>query len=157
MVKNPVPFAATPALGLTAPPRPRSSLTQHFRTFLAIWLLPPTDCICFLCVCLRCTTEKIELPNSTSTEVEMTPPSDASEPVQNGNLSHTIEAAEAQVRPFPLLFRATAPLDVLTQQHRPSVLLGGHVPARQTPGRVSSLCVCCSVPAKGPVCVEFFV
>ncbi|KAM8941526.1 sodium/potassium/calcium exchanger 2 isoform 3-T3 [Lycaon pictus] len=40
--------------------------------------------------------EKIELPNSTSTEVEMTTPSDASEPVQNGNLSHTIEAAEAQ-------------------------------------------------------------
>ncbi|XP_058551223.1 sodium/potassium/calcium exchanger 2 isoform X2 [Neofelis nebulosa] len=40
--------------------------------------------------------EKIELPNSTSTEVEMTPTSDASEPVQNGNLSHTMEAAEAQ-------------------------------------------------------------
>ncbi|XP_006881339.1 PREDICTED: sodium/potassium/calcium exchanger 2 isoform X2 [Elephantulus edwardii] len=40
--------------------------------------------------------DKIELPNSTSTEMEMTPPSDASEPVQNGNLSHTIEAAEAQ-------------------------------------------------------------
>uniref|UniRef100_A0A8C4MMZ3 Solute carrier family 24 member 2 n=1 Tax=Equus asinus TaxID=9793 RepID=A0A8C4MMZ3_EQUAS len=40
--------------------------------------------------------EKIELPNSTSTEVELTPPSDASEPVQNGNLSHSIEAAEVQ-------------------------------------------------------------
>uniref|UniRef100_A0A8C3YJ52 Solute carrier family 24 member 2 n=1 Tax=Catagonus wagneri TaxID=51154 RepID=A0A8C3YJ52_9CETA len=40
--------------------------------------------------------EKIELPNSTSTEVEMTPSSDASEPVQNGNLSHSIEAAETQ-------------------------------------------------------------
>ncbi|XP_006864531.1 PREDICTED: sodium/potassium/calcium exchanger 2 isoform X2 [Chrysochloris asiatica] len=40
--------------------------------------------------------EKIELPNSSSTEVEMTPTSDASEPVQNGNLSHNIEAAEAQ-------------------------------------------------------------
>ncbi|KAM8802562.1 sodium/potassium/calcium exchanger 2 isoform 1-T1 [Rhynchonycteris naso] len=40
--------------------------------------------------------EKIELPNSTSTEVEMTPSSDASEPVQNGNLSHSIEAVEAQ-------------------------------------------------------------
>ncbi|XP_019605922.1 sodium/potassium/calcium exchanger 2 isoform X2 [Rhinolophus sinicus] len=40
--------------------------------------------------------EKIELPNSTSTEVEMTPSSDTSEPVQNGNLSHSIEAAEAQ-------------------------------------------------------------
>ncbi|XP_058157903.1 sodium/potassium/calcium exchanger 2 isoform X2 [Dasypus novemcinctus] len=40
--------------------------------------------------------EKIELPNSTSTEVEMTPPSDASEPVQNGNLSHSIEATEVQ-------------------------------------------------------------
>ncbi|XP_010337025.1 sodium/potassium/calcium exchanger 2 isoform X2 [Saimiri boliviensis] len=40
--------------------------------------------------------EKIELPNSTSTEVEMTPSSDASEPVQNGNLSHNIEGAEAQ-------------------------------------------------------------
>ncbi|XP_042548880.1 sodium/potassium/calcium exchanger 2 [Dipodomys spectabilis] len=40
--------------------------------------------------------EKIELPNSTSTEVEITPSSEASEPVQNGNLSHTIEAAEAQ-------------------------------------------------------------
>ncbi|XP_012576805.1 PREDICTED: sodium/potassium/calcium exchanger 2 isoform X2 [Condylura cristata] len=40
--------------------------------------------------------EKIELPNSTSTEVEMTTPSDASEPVQNGSLSHNVEAAEAQ-------------------------------------------------------------
>ncbi|XP_054377011.1 sodium/potassium/calcium exchanger 2 isoform X3 [Pongo abelii] len=40
--------------------------------------------------------EKIELPNSTSTDVEMTPSSDASEPVQNGNLSHNIEGAEAQ-------------------------------------------------------------
>ncbi|XP_060055613.1 sodium/potassium/calcium exchanger 2 isoform X2 [Erinaceus europaeus] len=40
--------------------------------------------------------ERIELPNSTSTEVEMTPPGDASEPIQNGNLSHNIEAAEAQ-------------------------------------------------------------
>nr|XP_058927123.1 sodium/potassium/calcium exchanger 2 isoform X3 [Kogia breviceps] len=40
--------------------------------------------------------EKIELPNSTSTEVEVTPSSDGSEPVQNGNLSHSIEAAEAQ-------------------------------------------------------------
>ncbi|XP_006538412.1 sodium/potassium/calcium exchanger 2 isoform X9 [Mus musculus] len=39
--------------------------------------------------------EKIELPNSTSTEVEMTPSSEASEPVQNGNLSHNIEAADA--------------------------------------------------------------
>ncbi|XP_012370310.1 sodium/potassium/calcium exchanger 2 [Octodon degus] len=40
--------------------------------------------------------EKIELPNSTSTEVEMTPSSEASEPVQNGSLSHSIEAAETQ-------------------------------------------------------------
>ncbi|XP_033613635.1 sodium/potassium/calcium exchanger 2 isoform X2 [Fukomys damarensis] len=40
--------------------------------------------------------EKIELPNSTSTEVEMTPSSEASEPVQNGNLSHSIEAADTQ-------------------------------------------------------------
>ncbi|XP_034357822.1 sodium/potassium/calcium exchanger 2 isoform X5 [Arvicanthis niloticus] len=39
--------------------------------------------------------EKIELPNSTSTEVEMTPSSEASEPVQNGNVSHSIEAADA--------------------------------------------------------------
>ncbi|XP_028629210.1 sodium/potassium/calcium exchanger 2 isoform X4 [Grammomys surdaster] len=39
--------------------------------------------------------EKIELPNSTSTEVEMTPSSEASEPVQNGNVSHNIEAADA--------------------------------------------------------------
>ncbi|XP_036117820.1 sodium/potassium/calcium exchanger 2 isoform X2 [Molossus molossus] len=40
--------------------------------------------------------EKIELPNSTSTEVEMTPSSDVSEPVQNGSLSHSIETVEAQ-------------------------------------------------------------
>ncbi|XP_021571651.1 sodium/potassium/calcium exchanger 2-like [Carlito syrichta] len=40
--------------------------------------------------------EKIELPNSTSTDVELTTPSDASEPVQNGNLSHNIEVVEAQ-------------------------------------------------------------
>ncbi|XP_040613121.1 sodium/potassium/calcium exchanger 2 isoform X2 [Mesocricetus auratus] len=39
--------------------------------------------------------EKIELPNSTSTEVEMTPSSEASEPMQNGNLSHSIEATDA--------------------------------------------------------------
>ncbi|XP_050013330.1 sodium/potassium/calcium exchanger 2 isoform X1 [Alexandromys fortis] len=39
--------------------------------------------------------EKIELPSSTSTEVEMTPSSEASEPVQNGNLSHSIEATDA--------------------------------------------------------------
>nr|XP_048309000.1 sodium/potassium/calcium exchanger 2 isoform X4 [Myodes glareolus] len=39
--------------------------------------------------------EKIELPNSTSMEVEMTPSSEASEPVQNGNLSHSIEATDA--------------------------------------------------------------
>ncbi|XP_038190649.1 sodium/potassium/calcium exchanger 2 isoform X3 [Arvicola amphibius] len=39
--------------------------------------------------------EKIELPNSTSTEVEMTPSSEASEPVQNGNLSHSIETTDA--------------------------------------------------------------
>lgn len=32
----------------------------------------------------------------------MTPSSDASEPVQNGNLSHTIEAAEAQVQLFSI-------------------------------------------------------
>ncbi|XP_073907830.1 sodium/potassium/calcium exchanger 2 isoform X5 [Castor canadensis] len=50
--------------------------------------------------------EKIELPNSTSNEVEMTPSSDASEPVQNGSLSHSIEAAEAQSsrKFFPITF-----------------------------------------------------
>lgn len=58
----------------------------------------PTVSICLLSVCLNFVTEKIELPNSTSTEVEMTPSSDASEPVQNGNLSHSIEATEAQVQ-----------------------------------------------------------
>ena len=60
----------------------------------------PTVSICLLSVCLNSVTEKIELPNSTSTEVEMIPSSDASEPVQNGNLSHSIEAAEAQVQQF---------------------------------------------------------
>ncbi|XP_074055618.1 sodium/potassium/calcium exchanger 2 isoform X2 [Macrotis lagotis] len=40
--------------------------------------------------------EKIELPNSTSVEVEVTPPSEGSGPVQNGNLSHGIESAEVQ-------------------------------------------------------------
>ncbi|ELR51661.1 hypothetical protein M91_03567 [Bos mutus] len=59
------------------------------------------------CLFLECVKqEKIELPNSTSTEVEMTPSSDASEPVQNGNLSHSIEAAEAQSsrKFFPITF-----------------------------------------------------
>lgn len=40
--------------------------------------------------------ETMELPNSTSTDVEMTPTSEASEPVQNGNLSHSVEAADTQ-------------------------------------------------------------
>ncbi|XP_072452782.1 sodium/potassium/calcium exchanger 2 isoform X1 [Notamacropus eugenii] len=40
--------------------------------------------------------EKIELPNSTSVEVEVTPPSEGSGPVQNGNLSHGIESTEIQ-------------------------------------------------------------
>uniref|UniRef100_A0A8C7B5I7 Solute carrier family 24 member 2 n=1 Tax=Neovison vison TaxID=452646 RepID=A0A8C7B5I7_NEOVI len=71
--------------------------------------------------------EKIELPNSTSTEVEMTPSSDASEPVQNGNLSHTVEAADAQVRLSPLA------LDVLAPAARTF-----HSPRRRTlPGRSS--------------------
>lgn len=90
--------------------------------------LTTTDSICFLCVCLCCTTEKIELPNSTSTEVEMTPSSDASEPVQNGNLSHTVEAADAQVRLSPLA------LDVLAPAARTF-----HSPRRRTlPGRADS-------------------
>ncbi|XP_020860247.1 sodium/potassium/calcium exchanger 2 isoform X1 [Phascolarctos cinereus] len=40
--------------------------------------------------------EKIELPNSTSVEVEVSPPSEGSGPVQNGNLSHGIEPTEIQ-------------------------------------------------------------
>ena len=96
-----------PALGLITPWMPLSSpLAQHVRMFFSIWLLPPTNPICLLSVCLNFVTEKIELPNSTSTEVEMTPSSDASEPVQNGNLSHSIEAADAQVQRFFIALQA---------------------------------------------------
>ncbi|XP_026508216.1 sodium/potassium/calcium exchanger 2 [Terrapene carolina triunguis] len=35
--------------------------------------------------------EKIELPNTTKVEVEVTPPNDGSGPVQNGNIAHGIE------------------------------------------------------------------
>ena len=77
---------------LITPQRPPSSPSaQYFRVCFPIWFLPPLTPFAFF------VTEKIELPNSTSTEVEMTPSSEASEPVQNGNLSHSIEAAEAQV------------------------------------------------------------
>ncbi|XP_028909597.1 sodium/potassium/calcium exchanger 2 isoform X6 [Ornithorhynchus anatinus] len=40
--------------------------------------------------------EKIELPNSIDMELEVTPPSEGSGPVQNGNLSHDIGSAETQ-------------------------------------------------------------
>ncbi|XP_038626417.1 sodium/potassium/calcium exchanger 2 isoform X2 [Tachyglossus aculeatus] len=40
--------------------------------------------------------EKIELPNSTNMELEVTLPSEGSGPVQNGNISHGIESAETQ-------------------------------------------------------------
>ncbi|KAM8960334.1 sodium/potassium/calcium exchanger 2 isoform 2-T2 [Pelodytes ibericus] len=40
--------------------------------------------------------EKVELPNTTNVEVEVTPPKESAGPVQNGNVSHTIEAAESQ-------------------------------------------------------------
>lgn len=104
--KNPLPFIKTPALGLITPQRPlSSSLAQHFRMFFPIGS-NSINSICFLCVCPNYVTEKIELPNSTSTEVEMTPSSNASEPVQNGNLSHGIEAAESQVWLFSLPFLA---------------------------------------------------
>ena len=75
--------------------------------------LTPTDSICLPSVCLNFVTEKIELPNSTSTEVEMTPSSDASEPVQNGNLSHSIEAAEAQVQQFFIALQAVVCVNIL--------------------------------------------
>lgn len=108
--------------------------------------LTPIDSICFLCVCLHCTTEKIELPNSTSTEVEMTPPSDASEPVQNGNLSHTIEAAEAQVWLFPLVLDVLTQLPFSSETHAPGqgrhgggwVLFVSVAQYQQRPPRVSS-------------------
>lgn len=38
--RNPSTFGTTPPRGLTIPPRPLSSLAQHFRTFLPMWLLP---------------------------------------------------------------------------------------------------------------------
>ncbi|XP_029469914.1 sodium/potassium/calcium exchanger 2-like [Rhinatrema bivittatum] len=40
--------------------------------------------------------EKIELPNTSNVEVEVTPPKESSEPVQNGNLAHGAEAADTQ-------------------------------------------------------------
>ncbi|XP_073522008.1 sodium/potassium/calcium exchanger 2 isoform X1 [Phyllobates terribilis] len=41
--------------------------------------------------------EKNDLPNSTNVEVEVTPPKESAGPVQNGNVTHNIEAAETQV------------------------------------------------------------
>ncbi|XP_075450796.1 sodium/potassium/calcium exchanger 2 isoform X2 [Ascaphus truei] len=41
--------------------------------------------------------ENDDLPNSTNVEVEVTPPKDSEIAVQNGNISHSIEAAESQV------------------------------------------------------------
>ncbi|KAL4690095.1 hypothetical protein H8959_012886 [Pygathrix nigripes] len=64
--------------------------------------------------------EKIELPNSNSTDVEMTPSSDASEPVQNGNLSHNIEGAEAQCFLSGLPYLTFANLAQYTQKSSPS-------------------------------------
>lgn len=92
------PLGATPALSpLRNHHQSTVPLGQYFRCSFPYGPYP-IDAICFLCVCPHYVAEKIELPNSTSMEVEMTPSSDASEPVQNGNLSHGIEAAEAQVR-----------------------------------------------------------
>lgn len=150
--KNPLSFGTTLTPGLTTP------LARHFRMFFPMWLLPPIDSICFLCVCLNYITEKIELPNSTSTEVEMTPTSDASEPVQNGNLSHTMEAAEAQVWLFSiglLSHCSCCCLNVDAQAprcpRRPKLLTG------RISDRIISLCVYFSVPAKGPTCVKLLV
>ncbi|XP_069818140.1 sodium/potassium/calcium exchanger 2 isoform X2 [Dendropsophus ebraccatus] len=41
--------------------------------------------------------EKIDLPNTSNVEVEVTPPKESAGPVQNGNVTHNIEAAETQV------------------------------------------------------------
>ncbi|KAM4710512.1 sodium/potassium/calcium exchanger 2 isoform 1-T1 [Discoglossus pictus] len=43
--------------------------------------------------------EKIDLPNTSNVEVEVTPPKESIGPVQNGNVSHNPEAAEAQQVP----------------------------------------------------------
>ncbi|XP_077331345.1 sodium/potassium/calcium exchanger 2 isoform X2 [Lithobates pipiens] len=40
--------------------------------------------------------DKVELPNSANVEVEVTPPKESTDPVQNGNVTHNIEAAETQ-------------------------------------------------------------
>nr|XP_033775487.1 sodium/potassium/calcium exchanger 2 isoform X2 [Geotrypetes seraphini] len=41
--------------------------------------------------------EKIELPNTSNVELDITPPKESADTVQNGNLSHGIEAADTQV------------------------------------------------------------
>uniref|UniRef100_A0A8C5LUW4 Solute carrier family 24 member 2 n=1 Tax=Leptobrachium leishanense TaxID=445787 RepID=A0A8C5LUW4_9ANUR len=50
--------------------------------------------------------EKIELPNTASVEVEVTPPKESAGPVQNGNVSHSVEAAVSQSSKkfFPVTF-----------------------------------------------------
>ncbi|XP_075066737.1 sodium/potassium/calcium exchanger 2 isoform X2 [Mixophyes fleayi] len=41
--------------------------------------------------------EKVDLPNTANVEVEVTPPKDSAGPVQNGNVTYSIEAAETQM------------------------------------------------------------
>ncbi|XP_063770240.1 sodium/potassium/calcium exchanger 2 isoform X2 [Pseudophryne corroboree] len=41
--------------------------------------------------------EKIDLPNTSNVEVEVTPPNESTDPVQNGNVAYSIEAAETQM------------------------------------------------------------
>ncbi|XP_075681982.1 sodium/potassium/calcium exchanger 2 isoform X2 [Rhinoderma darwinii] len=41
--------------------------------------------------------DKVDVPNSSNVEVEVTPPKESADPVLNGNVTHNIEAAETQV------------------------------------------------------------
>lgn len=81
----------------------------------------------------------------------MTPSSDASEPVQNGNLSHGIEAAEAQVRLWSWPFWAAGvgfACDVLVEQPGAHLLPGAQLPAGRTQAR--SYLFVCVLPSTSP-------
>ncbi|XP_018412377.1 PREDICTED: sodium/potassium/calcium exchanger 2 isoform X2 [Nanorana parkeri] len=69
--------------------------------------------------------DKVDLPNSANVEVEVTPPKESDDPIQNGNVSHNIEAAETQGTAANMIEEGDQPLSLAwpTNQRKRAVYL----------------------------------
>lgn len=123
--RTPLPSDTTSALGLSTPQRPLPSPLAQDRVFFSMWLLPLLDSICFLCMYLIMSQKKSSSQTAPAQKWRW------HRPVMLRNLYKmeisptALKLRKPRYASFPLLFRTAVRVDILAQQHRLNVLLGG--------------------------------